>query len=258
MILERIIETTRQRVAEEKSRTPLNELKTLVDNSGHARDFRGALLEGSDIKLIAEIKRASPSKGPLCPDLDVTSLVQSYSQAGAAAVSILTEPVFFKGSFADLSQARKAVNIPLLCKDFIVDPHQVYQARLHGADCVLLIIAALSSPELEDLLRVAHSLGIAALVEVHNEQEMEKAIAVGARIIGINNRNLADFSTDLGTTSRLAQSAPGDVILVGESGIRSRADVLSMQEAGVNAVLVGETLVTSSDPAAKIQELLGS
>jgi indole-3-glycerol phosphate synthase len=214
-------------------------------------------LDGSRIELIAEVKRASPSKGDLRVDLDVASLVLSYDRAGAAAVSVLTEPAFFKGSFADLARAREVVDLPLLCKDFIVDHYQVCQARLAGADCILLIVAALSLEELEELMSLAHQLGMSALVEVHDEQELDTAVSVGAGLVGINNRNLVDFSVDLGTTSKLAQRAPAGMMLVSESGIRSHADVLVLERTGVKAVLVGETLVTSPDPEAEIRELMG-
>lgn len=256
MVLERIVEAARQRVAEEKDQRPLEDLRRCVGEGGAVRDFRGAL-ESPGVSLIAEVKRASPSKGDLLPELDVSNLVLSYFRAGAAAVSVLTEPTFFKGSFADLIRAREVVRLPLLCKDFIVDPYQMYQARMSGADCVLLIVAALSRSDLEELMGLARQLEMSALVEVHDEEEMESAVAVGADLIGINNRNLSDFSVDLGTTSRLAPLAPASIMLVSESGIKSHTDIQNLQEAGVKGVLVGEVLVTSADPEAKIRELMG-
>lgn len=255
MILERIVEATRQRVVEEKERRPLEDLRRCVVEAGTVRDFRAAL-EGPEVSLIAEVKRASPSRGDLRAELDAVSLVRSYSQAGAAAISVLTEPSFFKGGFVDLVQARKAIDLPILCKDFVIDPYQIYQARSSGSDCVLLIVAALSRADLEALLGLARQLGMSALVEVHDEQEMESAVIVGANLVGINNRNLSDFSVDLGTTSRLAPLAPANVTLVSESGIKSHADIQALQEIGVKGVLVGEMLVTSPDPGAKIRELM--
>jgi indole-3-glycerol phosphate synthase len=178
-------------------------------------------------------------------------------RGGAAAISVLTEPEFFRGSLEDLRAARQATDLPLLCKDFILDPFQIYQARAYGADAVLLIAAILSLPELSLLIQVAHSLGMAALVEVHNEEEARKALAAEAALIGINNRDLRDFSVTLETTLRIRPLIPSAVPVVSESGIRSREDVLALQEVGVNAILVGESLVTAPDPVAKIKELLG-
>lgn len=256
MILDQIVIDTRYRLEERKQQRTLAELERLVSRVEAPRNFQNAL-QGEEIALIAEIKRASPSKGRLCPDLNVAALVHSYVHGGAAAISVLSEPNFFQGSFADLSIAHKAADLPLLCKDFILDPYQVYEARTYGADAVLLIAAILSPPELTTLINVAQSLGMAALVEVHHQQEVEAALAAGASLIGINNRNLADFSIDLTTTLKLRPLIPSDIVVVSESGINSRADVLSLQKVGVNALLVGEALVTAPDPSAKIQELLG-
>ncbi|MEE8471301.1 MAG: indole-3-glycerol phosphate synthase TrpC, partial [Dehalococcoidia bacterium] len=168
-----------------------------------------------------------------------------------------TEPKYFRGSFADLEAVRTEVELPLLCKDFVVDRYQVYKARSHGADAVLLIAAILTKAELKALLETTRSLGMAALIEVHNRDELRTALKLSPRIIGINNRNLADFSVDLKTTLALRSLIPDDVVVVSESGIHTRDDVLSLQEAGVDAILVGEALVTSPDPGAKIDELLG-
>jgi indole-3-glycerol phosphate synthase len=256
MIIDQIVAGVRQGLAERKQQTPLAELERSVDNYGAPRDFGGAV-RGEGIKLIAEIKRASPSKGWLCPDLDIATLARSYARAGAVAISVLTEPTFFKGSFADLATARQVTRLPLLCKDFVLDPYQVYEARACGADAVLLIAALLSLSELLALMEIAHSLGMAALVEVHSEPEVEKALEAKANPVGINNRNLADFGVDLGTTLRLRPLIPPDVTVVSESGIKSYADVIALKNAGVNAVLVGEALVSSPDPEAKIRELKG-
>ena len=256
MVLDRIVRDTRHRLEERKRRKSLAELEREVKGAEFARDFRDAL-QGEGISLIAEVKRASPSQGSFRPDLYVTALVRSYARGGAAAISVLTEPNFFQGGLDDLSTARRAVGLPLLCKDFILDSYQVYEARAFGADAVLLIAAILSASELTVLLEAARSLGMAALVEVHNEPEVKKALAAGANLIGINNRNLADFSIDLGTTVKLYPLIPSDMVVVSESGIHSHEDILSLQQAGANAVLIGEALVTSPDPSAKIQELLG-
>jgi indole-3-glycerol phosphate synthase len=256
MIIDQIVAGVRQGLAQRKQRTPLRELVRLVGDSGAPRDFEGAL-RGEGIKLIAEIKRASPSKGWLRHDLDVATLARSYARGGAAAISVLTEPSWFKGDLTDLATARRATHLPLLCKDFILDPYQVYEARAFGADAVLLITALLSLLELSALVEMAHGSGMAALVEVHSEPEVEEALEAKANPIGINNRNLADFSVDLGTTLKLRPLIPPDVTVVSESGIKSYADISALRAVGINAVLVGETLVSSPDPEAKLRELGG-
>ena len=256
VVLDLIVAGVRQGLAERKRAMPLDELELALADCGPSRDFEGAL-RGEGIKLIAEIKRASPSKGWLRSDINVAALVRSYTRGGAAAISVLTEPDWFKGSYADLAAARRATHLPLLCKDFVLDPYQAYEARASGADAILVIAAILSSSELSELIGIAHSLGMAALVEVHRKSEIEKALDAEAKIIGINNRNLADFSVDLQTTLKLRPLIPPDIAVVSESGIRSYADILALRLAGVNAVLVGETLVISPDPEAKIRELIG-
>jgi indole-3-glycerol phosphate synthase len=256
VILNQIVESTRKSLVQQKAQTPLAVIKRAIDYQDPPRDFAKAL-KGDSICLIAEVKRASPSKGLLRPNLVASSLARIYSQSGAAAVSVLTEPDYFWGSFADLEAVRTEVKLPLLCKDFIVDRYQIYKARAHGADAVLLIAAILSRYELKSLLETAHSLGMTALIEVHNRDELAKALKLAPRIIGINNRNLADFSVDLETTLSLRTLIPPEVVVVSESGIYTRDHVLSLQEAGVDAVLVGEALVTCPKPAAKIKELLG-
>ncbi|HJX70116.1 MAG TPA: indole-3-glycerol phosphate synthase TrpC [Dehalococcoidia bacterium] len=245
-----------QGLAERKQKTPLIKLKRSVDKCGAPRDFEGAL-RGEGVKLIAEIKRASPSKGLLCPNLDVATLARSYARGGASAISVLTESAFFKGSLADLATAHQVTHLPLLCKDFILDPYQVYEARACGADAILLITAILSLSELSALIEVTHGLGMVALVEVHNEPEVKKALDAKANLIGINNRNLADFSVDLTTTLKLRPLIPPHITVVSESGIKSKADISILQAVGINAVLVGEVLVSSPDPEAKLRELGG-
>jgi indole-3-glycerol phosphate synthase len=256
VILDKIVESTREAIARLKSQIPLSSMQELARNQDPPRDFADAL-NGQNVSLIAEVKRASPSKGQLCPDLDVSSLARLYSQSGASAISVLTEPEYFQGSFTDLETARAEVKLPVLCKDFIVDRYQVYKARAHGADAVLLITAILTQRELTTLLETTYSLGMAALVEVHNIGELDKALKCSPRIIGINNRDLTDFSIDLGTTLDLRPMIPSGTLVVSESGIHTRDDVLTLEKTNVNAVLVGEALVTSSDPAIKIRELLG-
>lgn len=255
MFLERIVAATRQRLEEKKRCLPLREVKQRLKAASPVRGFAESL-HGEGIRLIAEVKRASPSKGWLRPDLKVALLVQSYAQGGAAALSVLTEPLFFQGSLDDLAVARQAVGLPVLCKDFILEDYQIYEARSWGADAVLLIAAILSPSQLKVLLETAHSLGIGALVEVHQEEEVETALAAGAKMVGINNRNLADFTVSLETTMRLRPLIPGSLPVVSESGIKSREDIVFLHNVGVNGVLVGESLVIAPDPAAKIRELL--
>ena len=256
--LDRLVASTLEYLPQRKALRPLEEMKRLADGQRPARDFVGALRgEGrARIRLIAEVKRASPSKGMLCPSLDAPALARQYERAGAAAVSVLTEPRYFLGSLDDLTEVRAAVDVPLLRKDFTLDPYQVYEARACGADAILLIAAMLSQDQLAHLLDVTHGLGMAALVEIHDEEELERAAAAGPGVIGINNRNLVNFTVDLETTLRLRRLVPGGTALVSESGIHTRTDVQRLARAGVDAILVGEALVTSADPAASVRELL--
>ncbi|MFC1925187.1 indole-3-glycerol phosphate synthase TrpC [Chloroflexota bacterium] len=256
MILDRIVSDVRHGLAQRREISPLEELKRQIDKCETPRDFEGALQE-KGIGFIAEVKRASPSKGWLCPDLDVATIVSSYTKGGAAAVSVLTEPNWFKGDLADLTTARKATHLPLLYKGFILDSYQVYEARTHGADAILLIASLLSISELSVLIEVAREMGMTSLVEVHNEPELKKALDARGSLIGINNRNLADFSVDLGTTLKLRPLIPSGIIVVSESGIKSRADIVALEDASVDAVLIGETLVTSTDPEAALKGLRG-
>jgi len=259
-VLERIVAATRVSLAQRMARRTMSEVESLARGASPARDFAAALREkrNTGIAIIAEVKRASPSKGWLNQALDAPALAVSYQSGGASAVSVLTEKDFFHGGFSDLEQVREAVLLPVLCKDFIVEPYQVCEARWHGADAVLLIAEILDSGSLRELGQTAAGLGMAALVETHNEAEVLKALASGARIIGINNRDLADFTVDLKTTIRLRPLVPTGVVVVSESGIKNRGDVASMERANVDAILVGEMLVKSPDPAAQIRGLLGA
>ncbi|MBM3132447.1 MAG: indole-3-glycerol phosphate synthase TrpC [Chloroflexi bacterium] len=256
MILDEIIASTRRLVEQRKIERPVAELDCRAATQHPPRDFAAAL-KGSGIKLIAEIKRASPSKGPLAPNLDAPSLARTYEKAGTAAISVLTEPDFFKGSLADLEAVRAAVCLPILRKDFIVDTYQLWEARASGADAVLLIAAALPMGEMARLLKATGQLAMTALVEVHDRTELERVLELDAKVIGINNRNLRTFSVSLKTTLELRPIVPKGKIVVSESGIHTTNDVQRLRDAGVNAILVGEALVTSPDPAGKIAELLG-
>ena len=256
MMLDQIVATTRKLLEKRKIEKPLAQIERDLSQQSSPRDLAKAL-RGENVKLIAEIKRASPSKGIFCPKLDSGTLAEVYTRGGASAISVLTEPQYFRGSLTDLERVKAEVDLPILCKDFIVDPYQLYEARSCGADSVLIIAAVLSQEEMQELLDIIHSLDMEALVEVHNRKEVDRALALNPSVIGINNRNLTDFSVDLDTTLKLRSFIPGDKVVVSESGIHSRADVLKLESAGIDAVLVGEALVLSSDPAMKIKELLG-
>ena len=226
--------------------------------SGRPAAVGGLRSAVSDIRLIAEVKKASPSKGLIRPDFDPVAIARRYEETGASAISVLTDEKYFQGKLEYLTQIHQAVGIPLLRKDFIIDPMQVYEARAAGADSVLLIAAALSLGHMHELLEVVRGLGMAALVEVHTESELCTALSVGADIIGINNRDLQTFETRLETTLELASRVPPDKVLVSESGINTRADVERLMQAGVDAILVGESLMREPDPGTKVLELLSS
>ncbi len=255
MFLEKIVEATHRRVNSRGCQRPVAELALLAESTPPSRDFLGALHRDT-FAIIAEIKRASPSKGWLNKRLKPSDLARSYERGGAAALSVLTEPKFFKGSPDDLVLARGAVRLPVLCKDFILSERQIYEARLWGADAILLIDAILTPAELAHFIQVSRFLGMAALVETHDQAEVEAALAADAQLVGINNRNLTDFTVDLETTFRLRPLVPPEVTVVSESGIRSAADLARLREAGVQAARVGESLVTSPDPEASLKELL--
>ncbi len=260
-ILDKIVAHTRADLEEAQQRVPLEEMRRRAEAQSPPRNFLAAL-QGSPrqsiycgLKLIAEVKQASPSKGLLCQDFDPISLARTYEAGGASAISVLTEPHFFQGSLDDLARVRAAVALPVLRKDFIVDPYQVYQARAFGADAILLICALLDDVQLGSLLGLAHTLGMRCLVEVHNQEETERAVASGAQIIGINNRDLRDFHVDIETTHRLRPLIPEDRVVVSESGLHTAADVATLRGWRVQALLVGEAIVTAPDVAAKVREL---
>jgi len=220
------------------------------------RGFALSPAQGAGIAVIAEIKRASPSRGVMVgPEFDAVAVARAYESGGASAISVLTDARYFRGDAATLESVRTSVGLPVLRKDFILDSWQVYESRAMGADALLLIVRVLAPAELRDLLALTEDLGMAALVEVHNESELDRALEAGAGVIGINNRDLDTFTVDLATTERLAPLVPADRVVVGESGISSRADVERVREAGARAVLVGESLVTSGDIAGKVREL---
>ena len=234
---------------------PLSSLEKLITQRQAPLDLADAL-GGTPVRLIAEVKQASPSRGVLRPDFNPVELAKEYALGGAAAISVLTEVNYFGGSIDHLAAIREAVSLPLLRKDFIFSPYQVYESRAYGADALLLIVAILEQEQLEGLLSLSHSLGLKCLVEVHNEDEVVRALRSGAKIIGINNRDLTTFDVDINTTRRLRPLLPREQIVVSESGIGSRRDVEKLKEWGVNAVLIGEALVTADDIQTKMRELI--
>lgn len=262
MILDDIVAKKRLDLSQIRETTPLAALEREIERMGPPADF-GAALSAGGLRLIAEIKKASPSKGLLCPDLQPRALARDYARGGASAISVLTERAFFQGELSFLSEARKGLEdsgispVPLLRKDFIFDPYQVYEARANGADAILLIVAILDDGQLRRLLGLAWELAMQCLVEVHDRAEVERALAAGSHIVGINNRDLRTFKVDLDTTRELARVIPAGKIIVAESGIHTRDDVNRLAGWGVNAMLVGEALVTAGDATAKIKELLG-
>lgn len=262
-ILEEIIWHKEAEVEQMRERRPLIELQKQVrDLTTPVRDFRGALKQSArKPALIAEVKKASPSKGVIREDFDPVAIAQAYERGGANCLSVLTDARFFQGSFTYLSQIRDVVDLPLLCKDFIIYPYQIYQARLSGADAVLLIAAVLTDRDLQYFQKIAQALGMAALVEVHTLEELDRVLALeGVSLIGVNNRDLETFKVDLNTTASLLQQRQSviqdrDILIVSESGLFTGADLSLVQQAGAQAVLIGESLMRQADPAAAIAEL---
>ncbi|MEX0935367.1 MAG: indole-3-glycerol phosphate synthase TrpC [Gemmatimonadota bacterium] len=252
-ILDRIVESKRVEVAQLTSRS--SELRARASDAPAARDFEAALAGGSQVSLIAEVKRRSPGAGAIRPGLDPVELAGTYASAGASAVSVLTDHEYFQGSLDDLSAVRSSVEIPVLRKDFMLSEVQVWEARAAGADAILLIVRILEDARLRELRLMAEESGMTALVEVHDRAELERALQSGARVVGINNRDLSTFETRIETTLELASEVPDSVVLVSESGIRTGADVVRLGEAGVDATLVGEALVRAEDPAAGVAAL---
>ncbi len=257
MYLDRIIAA--HRAAAERDSRNLEDLVARSAAIGPTRGFANRLRRDSheSLAVIAEIKRRSPSKGDLHPDLDPATMARTYEASGASCISVLTDADYFGGSIADLQAARGAVEIPVLRKDFTVGPRDVCDARLMGADCLLLIVAALDPDELRSLHELALDLGLDVLVETHDEREIEQALAVGARIIGVNQRDLRTFEVDHERALRVVGSMPPDVVKVAESGVRGAVDAASLRDAGYDAVLVGETLLVSDDPGSALRSLRG-
>ena len=257
MILDDIVARKKKRLAELRKRSSYKEFEKAVVSAPEPRDLFSALKYGEKPAVIAEIKKASPSAGQIRSHIEVSEIATSYERAGAAAISVLTEEDFFEGRLEYLKEARGAVSLPMLCKDFIIDPIQVLTARSAGADGLLLIAALLSQSTLKELLAMARQLAMTCLVEVHDQEELSRVLETEARLIGINNRNLRTFQVSLETTFRLRPSIPSNRLVVSESGIQTRSDLHSLAAVGVDAVLVGTSLMRAEDPGAKLRELLG-
>ena len=256
-ILDEIVATKRREVTAARLRMPLEEMEVQAATAPPVRDFRAALAGPGPIQMIAEVKKASPSAGVIRADFDPIAIARTYQAHGAACISVLTDAPYFQGHLSFLARIRASVAIPLLRKDFLIDEYQVVEARLAGADAILLIAEILDDATLARLLARARDLGMAALVEFHDEANLPRVLAAGANLVGINNRDLHRFVTDLDRTLRLRDRIPPEVLLVSESGIRTRRDVERLEAAGVSAILVGEALMRSDDIGRAVEQLLG-
>jgi indole-3-glycerol phosphate synthase len=257
VILERIVEAKRKEVAALKDITPLVQLEDALRNLLPVRNFKGAI---SNVRcsIIAEVKRSSPSKGRIREEFDPVQIATIYQDNGAHAISVLTDEAFFEGKGQYLSGIKKSINLPLLRKDFVIDAYQIYETRFLGGDALLLIASLLEEGQLQEYMDLSTTLGLAPLVEVHTREELDKALAAGAEIIGINNRDLTTFATDIETTLKLAPLIPSDRIVVTESGINTREDIEQLMEAGIHCFLIGEALMRADDIGEKLRELLGT
>ncbi len=254
-ILQEIVEHKRIELKKRKEIVSIDKLKNSLSSLLPTRNFKKAISKQGKINLIAEIKKASPSQGVICIDFDPSKLALVYENNGAAAISVLTEEKYFQGKTGYLEEVRKVSFLPLLCKDFIIEEYQFYEARNYGADAVLLIAGILSEEKIGNFLTLGKELGLDCLVEIHQADELKKVLNTGAEIIGINNRNLHDFSVNINTTLELRKMIPNDKVVVSESGIRKKEDVLLLQRARINAILIGQSFLESENPARKIKEL---
>jgi indole-3-glycerol phosphate synthase len=259
-ILEKIVAVKREEIAAAQKKIPFQTMRADAESRVLTRDFEGAVrskIAAGDAAVIAEIKKASPSKGVLRADFIPADIAQSYAEAGAACLSVLTDRQFFQGQPDYLKQARASCELPVLRKDFMVDPYQIYESRAMGADCVLLIAACLDDVRMQELEAAARSLDMAVLVEVHDRAELDRALKLKTPLVGINNRNLRSFEVSLGTTLEMLPEVPGDRIVVTESGIATQADVKTMRAAGVHAFLVGEAFMRAEEPGEALAALFG-
>jgi len=258
-ILDEIVAAKREELEDVKKKRPLPGLEKSIRDAPAVRDFSAALRGGRDgeITIIAEVKKASPSRGIICEQFHPVEIARQYQDNGAAALSVLTEEKYFLGSLDYLQEIKEATEIPVLRKDFIFDPYQVYEARARGADAILLIAAILEYEQLRDLIALCNRLSLWYLLEVHNEMELETALALDADVIGINNRNLNTFKTDISTTLRLIKLIPRGKVIISESGLARREDIITLKDAGVDAFLIGETFMKEKRPGDKLREMIG-
>ncbi len=254
-ILDKIVADTRRNLAADKERTPQTALERRLSEAPAVRDFRAALMQGPGVGIIAEVKKASPSAGVMKADFDPVAIAKTYAEHGAHCISVLTDVPHFQGHLSYLSAIRQAVAAPVLRKDFLVDPYQVIEARVHGADAVLLIAEILDDPTLRDLLKLTYELGMHALVELYDAENLPRVVDAGAQLIGVNNRDLRTFTVSLQHTLDLAPRIPADRLLVSESGICSADDIRLLRSAGVGAVLIGETFMRAGNVGAALREI---
>ncbi len=257
MILDEIAERTRKRVEQRKAEIPLAEMRQRVQKAPVGNFSFENALKTESLSFICEVKKASPSKGLIVKDFSYVQIAKDYEAAGAAAVSVLTEPYFFQGADSFLTEIKENISIPVLRKDFTVDEYMIYEAKVIGADAVLLICSLLDTETIRTYLKIADGLGLSAIVEAHDQMEVGSALAAGARIIGVNNRNLKDFTVDIENSIRLRRLVPDGVIFVSESGIKTPQDIAALRENGTDAVLIGESLMVSRDKKAELDRLRG-
>lgn len=257
MILDEIIAHKKEELAETKRRVPFSDIKAKAWDAEPTRGFEKLLSAEGEIRLIAEVKKASPSRGVIRENFDPADIARIYAKSGASCISVLTEEKYFQGKLEYLGQIRTAVKLPLLRKDFIIEEYQIYEARAAGADALLLIAACLDRQQIQDFLGITAELDLDVLVESHTYKELDRALVAGASLVGVNNRDLSTFNVSLQTTIDLLQDIPDDRTVVSESGIKTREDVLTLQKAGVDAILVGESLMREKDVGKKVKELLG-
>ncbi len=256
-VLEKIVAEKHREIEAARRELPAEALAKRLSAAPPVRNFAAALRAGTGMRVIAEVKKASPSAGLIRPDFDPVAIARTYEEAGAACISVLTDRQFFQGSLDDLIAVRQAVRIPVLRKDFVLDRYQVLEARVAGADCILLIAECLDDCRLRDLYFYASELGMESLIEIYDPDNLDRVLKLGPALVGINNRNLRTFVTDLEHSIALRPRVPADCVLISESGIHTREDVLRLEQAGIGAMLVGETLMRSADIGTKLRELLG-
>lgn len=255
MILDKIVDATRIRIKKEQEEKPLEEVKKQALSMEKGEFSFEKAIAGDDISFICEVKKASPSKGIIAGNFPYVDIAKDYEQAGAACISVLTEPDYFKGDKKYLKEISENVNIPLIRKDFVIDEYMIYDAKIHGASCVLLICSILDDEALNKYISICDNLGLSALVEAHDEEEIHRAIKAGARMIGVNNRDLKTFTVDIGNSERLRKLVPENILFVAESGIKTNQDIQRLRKANVNGVLIGETFMKADNKRQALEEL---